>query len=138
MAGITTASSCTSSARNCSAGSGGIGPIVTGAPYVSALTLVDFNGDGALDAASAGAQVVLLSLGNGDGSFKPATSFSLPGAMGNMDSGLDSGDFNHDGFGDFVMTPSGFSVFLVTPRAPSLRRSTTQPATVLIPSLQKM
>ncbi|MBA3916659.1 MAG: VCBS repeat-containing protein, partial [Acidobacteriales bacterium] len=67
--------------------------------FLSGL-LGDFNGDGKLDAAITGDAIVLLSLGNGDGTFQLAQTYSIGGAA------LAAGDFNRDGALDLMSAGS--------------------------------
>jgi hypothetical protein len=62
----------------------------TGQHGFSSGVLGDFNGDGKLDAAITGLSGVLLSLGNGDGTFQLAETYPGGGADA-------AGDFNRDG-----------------------------------------
>ncbi len=71
-------------------------------PYVGALVLADFNGDGKLDVASGAGDFLLL--GNGDGTFQP---YLTLGATG---SGIAVGDFNGDGKPDLAV--GGVAVLL--------------------------
>jgi hypothetical protein len=71
-------------------------------PYLGALVLADFNGDGKLDVAS-GAGAFLL-LGNGDGTFQPYLNLGATG------SGIAVGDFNRDGKPDLAV--GGVAVLL--------------------------
>ncbi len=82
-------------------------PVVSGFPFN--LALADFNNDGNLDIVVAvglpgeGGNVNLL-LGNGDGSFKPATQIPFNGA-----SQIVTGDFNRDGNQDFIALQAPFT-----------------------------
>jgi Bacterial Ig-like domain (group 3)/FG-GAP-like repeat/NHL repeat len=62
----------------------------------------DFNGDGILDIAypENGGNNISITLGNGDGTFQPHTSYSV----GTTAYGLAAGDFNDDGKLDLVVT----------------------------------
>lgn len=77
-------------------------------PNPSALTIGDFNGDGKLDLAvvnngdTANNGVSIL-LGNGDGTFQPASGF----AAGKNPSWLAAGDFNADGKDDLAVARYG-------------------------------
>jgi hypothetical protein len=64
----------------------------------AAVAVGDFNGDGKLDVADG----LPVSLGNGDGTFKPAS--SSPGSPTQMLSGTVAGDFNGDGKLDLAAT----------------------------------
>jgi hypothetical protein len=74
------------------------------------VTLADVNGDGKLDAAAVGVHIdastafhieVSLLLGNGDGTFAPATSFPLPAGTGA--DWLTFADFTNDGKPDLLL-----------------------------------
>ena len=65
----------------------------------SPMAVGDFNNDGKLDIAVAGAGVAIL-LGNGDGSFQPGSTSPLAAGPSNMA----VGDFNHDGNLDLAVT----------------------------------
>jgi hypothetical protein len=74
--------------------------------------LYDSNADGKLDLLaidSGNPGNVWTLLGNGDGTFQPATSFALPGQAGGS---LVFGDFNNDGLLDFA--ENDFSTFQLT------------------------
>jgi hypothetical protein len=75
------------------------------------VTVADFNKDGRLDIASANyvGQSISIILGSADFTFLGAVTLSVPG----QPLGIDSGDFNHDGFPDLVVaaTSSGTSSF---------------------------
>ncbi len=60
----------------------------------------DLNGDGRVDLAGAGANVVSVMLGNGDGTFRPKTDFPI----GFQTQALAAGDFNSDGRMDLMVT----------------------------------
>jgi uncharacterized protein YjdB len=64
----------------------------------------DFNSDGKLDLASTGPNnsVVLVNLGNGNGTFQSAASFAIP----STGQAIASGDFNGDGKPDIVILSS--------------------------------
>jgi hypothetical protein len=86
----------------------------------SYLTLADFNGDGKLDVAFAGGDVLLL--GNGDGTFQ--TPITL-GAFGN---GIAVGDFNSDGKPDLAVAGIG-SVTILSNIAANFHYATTTAVT---------
>jgi hypothetical protein len=77
------------------------------------VTAVDLNGDGILDLAVLGNHnnaaldgVMDVFLGNGDGTFKPAVSYSTgPGSRG----GIVVGDFNGDGFPDLAVADFNYA-----------------------------
>lgn len=78
----------------------------------------DFNGDGKLDVAMAGAGTtnypdagVVVSLGNGDGTFTQASSSPMP--LGHSLSSIVTGDFNGDGKLDLAVTDSVENTVLV-------------------------
>ena len=60
----------------------------------------DLNGDGRPDLAGAGANVVSVMLGNGDGTFRAKTDFPI----GVQTQAVAAGDFNSDGKVDLVVT----------------------------------
>ena len=64
------------------------------------IAIADFNGDGKPDIAviNSGSNNVSILLGNGDGTFRPATNFDV----GNNMSDIFAGDFNGDGKTDLV------------------------------------
>ena len=70
-------------------------------------TLVDVNGDGNLDAVSAGDTALKLSLGNGDGTFQPPQPLTTVDNFGDAlyaEGRVISGDFNGDGKQDLLAT----------------------------------
>jgi hypothetical protein len=71
----------------------------------------DFNGDGKLDLAltDSNTNAVDVLLGNGDGTFQPATSY----AVGSSPSALVAGDFNGDGKIDLAVLDSGPSTISI-------------------------
>ncbi len=72
--------------------------------------LGDFNGDGKLDAAIGSGTSALLLLGNGDGTFQVAPSYSV-GIYGS----IAAGDFNRDGALDLVTAGGCCIDVLLTP-----------------------
>lgn len=72
----------------------------------------DLNGDGKVDLAGAGANVVSVMLGNGDGTFGAKTDFPVAAAP----QAIAAGDFNSDGRVDLVATLNdpGLSLALLT------------------------
>ncbi len=83
-----------------------LSPAATGsglAPYASVI--VDLNGDGIPDVASvdASASVLLINLGNGDGTFQPATYYPMSAGAQFTDA-VTTGDFNGDGILDIATT----------------------------------
>ena len=86
-----------------------IGGLVNAQAHLNALVAGDFDGDGKMDAAFAytdqgGNNTVSVALGNGDGTFKTQSNFSLPAAVVN----LVVADLNGDGQPDlaFIANPS--------------------------------
>jgi Bacterial Ig-like domain (group 3)/FG-GAP-like repeat len=86
-----------------------IGGLVNAQAHLNALVAGDFDGDGKMDAAfaytdQAGNNTVSVALGNGDGTFKAQSNFSLPAAVVN----LVVSDINGDGQPDlaFIANPS--------------------------------
>jgi hypothetical protein len=75
------------------------------------LAVADFNGDGKLDLAVADFKqgslapqyTISLLLGNGNGTFQPATSIPAPGAYPQFVAAV---DFNNDGYSDLVVSTS--------------------------------
>jgi FG-GAP-like repeat len=72
----------------------------------------DLNGDGRPDLAGAGANVVSVMLGNGEGTFRAKTDFPV----GTQTQAVAAGDFNSDGRRDLVVTLNSpqFSLALLT------------------------
>jgi Big-like domain-containing protein/VCBS repeat protein len=80
-----------------------IGGLVNAQAHLNALVAGDFDGDGKMDALfaytdQAGNNTVSVALGNGDGTFKVQSNFSLPAAVVN----LVVADINGDGKPDFA------------------------------------
>jgi hypothetical protein len=65
-------------------------------------TIADLNGDGKLDMAVTGTDYVSILLGNGNGTFKPPTSYNAPAAYDVI-----AADYNGDGLPDLVVTNTG-------------------------------
>jgi FG-GAP-like repeat/Bacterial Ig-like domain (group 3)/FG-GAP repeat len=77
------------------------------APNLAAMVVGDFNGDGTPDLAGGG-ETVSVYLGNGDGTFRPGTSFVVTTVHSGIAPNLATGDFNGDGKLD-VAVPIPFS-----------------------------
>ena len=77
------------------------GSYASGSVNLYSLAVGDFNGDGVPDLAAVTDGGVLVSLGNGNGTFKPATIFS---GAGSSPYSVAVGDFNGDGKLDLVVT----------------------------------
>ncbi len=71
------------------------GSPITLVPSAFAVTLGDFNGDGKIDIAVSGNNIVAILLGNGDGTFTQAP--GSPIAVGSSPCFMAVGDFNGDG-----------------------------------------
>jgi hypothetical protein len=84
----------------------------SGGGQVSSLAVADLNGDGNPDVVATnleGSAALSVWLGNGDGTFQPATTILLPGLSSSGDS-VAVGDLNGDGIPDLALalnTPSG-------------------------------
>ena len=73
----------------------------------------DFNGDGKADFAATGgtgASVVLVGLGNGDGTFRPLTQYTVGAQPGS----IAVGDFNGDGIQDLAVLGTTLNILLGT------------------------
>lgn len=78
------------------------------------LEIYDFNGDGNLDllrGADGANRNIMISLGNGDGTFKATTTAAV--AAANQVSGMEVADFNNDGKFDIAYTTDSGTVFEV-------------------------
>ena len=74
-------------------------------PSAGAVATGEFTGDGNLDLAvvNGGSNTVSILLGNGDGTFQPATTLAMPAGAGTI-GGIVTGDFNGDGRTDLAIT----------------------------------
>jgi len=86
-----------------------LGPSNFGSGTAMAMGMADFNGDGNLDVATAGSDLVVY-LGDGRGSFKAQTPIGIAGTS------IVAADFNGDGIPDLAVAsgflPGGFYVLL--------------------------
>jgi hypothetical protein len=78
------------------------------------LAAADFNGDGNLDLAVEGNDKVSILLGNGDGTFAAATTFSTGSSSGNR-GGLAVGDYFGNGRQDLAVTVFGNNTVSILP-----------------------
>src|SRR5947209_8301467 len=79
----------------------------------SALVSGDFNGDGKMDLAAGVNGAVLILLGNGDGTFQAASSYSTAYSGSIAPGQLVAADINNDGVADLVFpSPVGVGVFV--------------------------
>ena len=81
-----------------------LSPISTVTSAEGYLAIADFNHDGKLDFATSGN---LISLGNGDGTFRAPTPIMATPPSGGF-SNIATGDINGDGWPDLVLTSSAF------------------------------
>jgi hypothetical protein len=78
-------------------------------PGVGVLPTADLDGDGKLDLIVAGAGILSLRYGNGDGSFSPPVDYSLGEGL----NGTVAADFNHDGALDLAIANISTNQLLV-------------------------
>jgi hypothetical protein len=78
-------------------------------PGVGVLPTADLDGDGKLDLIVAGAGILSLRYGNGDGSFNPPVDYSLGEGL----NGTVAADFNHDGALDLAIANISTNQLLV-------------------------